>query len=157
MSFFIIIIQHWLYEQISKLTFLSCHIWRLCEALRNAHSYREKEKDSEGWRKTSGWSLSSNDVWMKTQVSSHSRETETESLTATSSYRRLDRSSHWLNISQSKCFLLYLNMHLVCMVWCVWISWSSGWCKPLQVRCWVCVVVSALCVSENCSGVKFHS
>jgi len=70
------------------------------------------------------------------------RETEVETLTATSSYRQLERNAHWLiSHHQSKSTFDYLNI--------VWISWSSVWRKPLQLRC--------VAVTELCSFIEFHS
>lgn len=119
---------------------------------KNAHSKRKREKQTQrGGGRHQGGVCQVMSEWKRRYLHIQERETEIESLSATSSYRQLERNSHWLNSNHhSKC-AFYSNWTCSWFVVgyrvrSVWISWRSVWRKPLQVRC---VVVTALCESEN--------
>lgn len=111
-------------------------------------TFKQRKTERGGGRHQGGVCLQMMSEWKRKLLSTHSRETETESLTATSSYRRLDRSSHWLNISQSKCFY---------SIWtCLW-SVRYGVCESAEAQADANLFRSDVECVLWCSGVKFHS
>lgn len=131
-----------IWTDIKTKTCLRCHIETMWVSVKCTLKKEKRETDSKGWRKTPGWSLSS-DIWMKTKVSTHSRERNRD---RELSYRQLERNSN----HHGKCAFYSVWTCSWCVVGYgvrrVWISWRSVWRKPLQVRC---VVVTALRESEN--------